>query len=452
MFAARRWLTFIVLSLTLFCSGAASAQSHIDYLFTSDIHLNPMDDPKLTDRLAAAPIAQWDQIFAADHRPYANYLADTNAALFQLALAQMRATIPNPQVVFISGDFLAHNYRAQWNAAASDKGDAAFGAFVDKTIAYIAQEFNAAFPRAPFVITLGNNDSPCGDYAAAPHSAFLAHFEQAWEPLVNRDGRAPDFAREFVADGDYVGTLPNGTRTISVNSNPWSPAAATACDPANSARGATIAWLETAVAASPTGARTWLVEHIPPGIDAYSSARKQAPVQFYLRELLARFRAVRAHDGTPLGLIIAAHLHNDGFRIVDESPLMLVPSISPVHANNPSFFVAHVDATSGTIADYDAYALDLPAAIAGTANPPTFAHEYAFDAAYGVQGFTLASLAKLQQSIYDDTQHLRETEAAYYVSGSKFMAISAQTWYTFWCSNANLDAASFERCLTQPSH
>jgi len=445
-------LSFIALSLTLLCSGAAGAQSHSDYLFTSDVHLNPMDDPKLTDRLAAAPIVQWDQIFAADRRPYANYLSDTNAALFQLALAQMKATVANPQVVFISGDFLAHKYREQWNAAASDKGDAAFGAFVDKTIAYIAQEFNAAFPQAQFVITLGNNDSPCGDYAAAPHSAFLAHFEQAWQPLVDRGGRAPDFAREFIADGDYVATLPNGTRTISVNSNPWSSSATTACDPTNSARGATIAWLESAVAASPTGARTWLVEHIPPGIDAYSSFRKQAAVQFYLPELLARFRAVRSHDGTPLGLIIAAHLHNDGFRIVDKSPLLLVPSISPVHANNPSFFVAHVDATSGIIADYDAYALDLPAAIAGSANPPAFAHEYAFDTAYAVQGYTLASLAKLQQSIHDDTQHIRETEADHYVSGSRFLAITAQTWLTFWCSNANPDAASFESCLNQPAH
>jgi len=139
-----------------------SAQARVDYLFTSDVHLNPMDDPKLTDLLAAAPIAQWDGIFASDARPLANYLADTNASLFHLALAQMRATVPNPQVVLISGDFLAHKYREQWKAAASDNSNAAFDAFVDKTIAYIAQEFNAAFPNAQFVITLGNNDSPCG--------------------------------------------------------------------------------------------------------------------------------------------------------------------------------------------------------------------------------------------------------------------------------------------------
>jgi sphingomyelin phosphodiesterase acid-like 3 len=446
----RRFLTLLALSLTMLCSGAASAQSRVDYLFTSDIHLNPMDDPKLTDRLAAAPIVQWDRVFASDPRQLANYGSDTTPSLFRLALARMQATVPDPQVVFISGDFLAHNYREQWKAAASDNSDAAFDAFVDKTIAYIAQEFDAAFPHAQFVITLGNNDSPCGDYAAAPHSAFLTHFEGAWSPLVNRAGRAPDFAREFVADGDYITTLPNGTRVIAVNSNPWSPSAQTTCDPTGSARNDTMTWLEAAAASSPAGAQTWIIEHIPPGIDAYTSSRKHASVQFYLPDLLARFRAVRAADGKPLGLIIAAHLHNDGFRIVDQSPLLLVPSISPVHANNPSFFVAHVDAASGVIADYDAYALDLASAIASVPTAPVaFAHEYAFDQAYGVHGFTLASLEQLQQSIYDDAQNIRETEADHYVSGSKFKTISAATWYGYWCSNAQLDAASFERCLSQ---
>ncbi len=444
----RRILTSIALGLVLLCSGAASAQSRVDYLFTSDIHLNPMDDPKLTDRLAAAPIAQWDQIFAADPRPLAGYGADTNAPLFLLALAQMKAIAPNPQVVFISGDFLAHKYREQWKASAADNSDAAFGAFVDKTIAYIAHEFDAAYPHAQFVIALGNNDSPCGDYAAAPHSAFLAHFEAAWQPLVERGGRAPDFAREFAADGDYVTVLPSGMRTLVVNSNPWSPTAVTTCDPSGSARSDTMAWLEAATAASPAGARTWLVEHIPPGIDAFSSVQKHTTLQFYVPDVLARFRALRAGDGKPLGLIVAAHLHNDDFRIVDQSPLMLVPSISPLHANNPAFFVAHIDAASGSIADYDAYALDLPAAIAnGTSPAAAFAHEYAFDQAYGVNGFTLPALIQLQQSIRDDTHGIRETEAAYNVSGSTFEQITKDTWRAFWCSNANIDPASFEACL-----
>jgi hypothetical protein len=129
---------------------------------------------------------------------------------------------------------------------------------------------------------------------------------------------------------------------------------------------------------------------------------------------------------------------------------LLVPSISPVHANNPAFFVAHIDTASGAVTDYDAYALDLAAAVVSSANAPAaFAHEYAFNQAYDVRGFTLASLVQLQQNIRDDTQNIRETEAAHYVSGSRFNVIGTQTWHVYWCANANLDAASFETCLGQ---
>jgi hypothetical protein len=322
---------FLAFALALLCAGAAHAQTPAPatWLFTSDVHFNPLDDPRLVDRLAAAPVERWDAIFADGTKPLSPHGQDTNAALLHLALAQMRAAAPDPAVVVISGDFLVHQFQGRWNTAASDRSDAAFEAFADKTVAYLAYAFNAAFPHAQFLITLGNNDSTCGDYAAMPRSAFLAHFAQAWAPLVDRDGRAPDFVREFPIDGDYVTMLPNGTRVIAVDSNPWSPVAVDTCDPGGTARTDVITWFEGAVAASPAGARTWALLHIPPGFDAYSSLRANLPIPFYRPDLQARFRAVRAADGKPLGLIVAGHLHNDGFRIVDRTPLLLVTRTMP---------------------------------------------------------------------------------------------------------------------------
>ena len=428
----------------LACAGAAHAQSPPTWLFTSDIHLNALADPALADRLAAAPVAQWNAIFDADSRPIAPHGKDTNAPLLRLALAAMQAADPDPDVVVVSGDFLAHTYRGQWDLAASDRSEAAFDAFADKTIAYLAAEFDATFPRAQFIIALGNNDSPCGDYAADPRSAFLAHFAKAWEPLVDRGGRAPDFAREFPVDGDYVAQFAGGTRIIVVDSNAWSPLAADTCDPGGTARSDVIAWFEHAVAAAPMGAKTWAVLHIPPGIDAYSAARANLPIPLYRPDMLARFRAARAADGKPLGLIVAGHLHNDGFRIVDRTPLLLVPSISPIHGNNPAFFVAHVIAPSGTIADYQAYALDENSAPPAAAK---FEPEYDFDTSYGVHGFTLDALAHIERSIHDDGE-FRRVEAAHYVAGSSVEAIDDRTWRTYWCANAALDPGPFEDCMS----
>jgi sphingomyelin phosphodiesterase acid-like 3 len=358
----------------------------------------------------------------------------------------MRSAVAEPQAVLISGDFLPHHFREQWNAAASDRSDAAFYAFAEKTVAYLAAAFDAAFPRAQFVITLGNNDSPCGDNVFWPHSPFLTHFAQAWEPLVNRAGRAPGFARDFPADGDYAVAMPNGTRILAVNSNPWSALAETGCDPGGSAANDTMTWFEKTVAAAPSGARTWTILHVPPGIDAYASQRRGTPVPFYPADLLARFRAVRAADGAPLGLIVAGHLHVDGFRIVDRTPLLFVPSISPNHANNPAFFVATIDGRNGAIADYAAHFLTL----APPAAPPGgWAQEYDFNQAYHLGGVGLSTLRTLEESIRADAA-TRSKEAGYYVAQAPVRAISDTTWRAYWCANTALEPAAYATCLAGP--
>ncbi len=449
-----RWFVRLV-AITLVLAGAApaGADAPASWLFTSDIHLNPFDDPALADRLADAPVDTWDAIFDGDPRPPSAYGSDTNPTLFRAALAAMKARVPAPPVVVIPGDFLAHTFHARWDRAItkpSHANDFAFYAMAAKTIAYIAHEFDQTFPNAQFVVTLGNNDSPYGDYDIQPHSPFLAAFAKAWEPLVDRNGHAPDFATDFPVDGNYVTTLPNGTRVIVVNSNAWSSEAMSIDQPDGTATNAGndgMTWFEQAVAASPNGARTWALMHVPPGIDAFSSLRG-TPVAFYTPELLARFRAVRAADGKPLGLIVAGHLHNDGFRIVDQTPLLLVPSISPNHANNPSFEVARVDATTGALGDYTVYAFaDAPAA--AVIGPPAFAFEYAYDQRFGVHGFSVASLTALQQRLHDDAA-LRAAQASYYVSGSPLSPITAANWRTFWCANQALEPATFAQCTSAP--
>lgn len=443
-----RFVRWCAVAAVLACAVAQSApaQAPVRWLFTSDIHFNPLDDPKLAAQLASSPIAQWDALLGAQPQPVASYGSDTNAALLQSALTRMKQAVPNAPVVFIAGDFLPHRFREQWNAAATDRSDAAFDAFADKTIAYLAYEFDRTFPHAQFVVTLGNNDSACGDYMVAPKSAFLAHFAAAWEPLVDRSGVAPDFARTFPADGDYVTALPGGTRVIAVNSNAWSRSEQNDCDPSGTAASDVMDWFARAVAQAPAGAHTWAILHIPPGIDAYASQRTGKPVSFYRPELLARFRSVHAADGAPLGLILAGHLHNDGYRIVDATPLVLVPSISPNHANNPAFFIATIDPAASRIVDYQADALDLTAA-GLHATTATWRYEYDFDDAYalGRAGVSVASLQTIQKEIATD-ETVRTAEADRYVSGALVQSITDRNWRTYWCANAFLDPAEYATC------
>jgi hypothetical protein len=104
------------------------------------------------------------------------YGSDINDALLRSAVAEMKTQIANPAFVMISGDFLAHGFQKNYQQYATDKSQAAYTAFVTKTIAYVAGKLRDAYPTVPLYPTLGNNDSDCGDYAVAPDSTFLANF------------------------------------------------------------------------------------------------------------------------------------------------------------------------------------------------------------------------------------------------------------------------------------
>jgi len=78
----------------------------------SDLHFDPMADPKLVDRLSSAEPEEWQAIFeSSDNKTPAQYGADSNWALLHSALRQTKQTLPNPAFVVLPGDFLAHNFR-----------------------------------------------------------------------------------------------------------------------------------------------------------------------------------------------------------------------------------------------------------------------------------------------------------------------------------------------------
>jgi sphingomyelin phosphodiesterase acid-like 3 len=105
----------------------------------SDLHFDPMSDPKLVDRLAAAEPAGWPPVLesAANARP-SQYGKDSNWPLLHSALEQMRKTLPSPAFVLVPGDFLAHNFRREFDALAADHSDAAYRSFVREMMEFLA--------------------------------------------------------------------------------------------------------------------------------------------------------------------------------------------------------------------------------------------------------------------------------------------------------------------------
>src|SRR4029077_9853197 len=143
-----------VLLVALF--AVASPAFAEKFLSVSDIHFDPFADPALVAKLEAADVSQWDAILASSTvTAFSTYGSDVNDPLLRSAIGEMKARIPSPAFVMISGDFLAHKFDSTYQQYATDKSHAAYTAFVTKTIAYVALLLRKAFPGVRIYPTLG---------------------------------------------------------------------------------------------------------------------------------------------------------------------------------------------------------------------------------------------------------------------------------------------------------
>lgn len=392
-------LAALLLAVALARPAAARAAP---WLFVSDIHLKAVSKRAQPSR--------------AGH--------DTNDALFESSIREMQRVDPYPPVVVLTGDLLAHGIEPQRATA---------------TAVLIARRLNEAFPHAQFVLALGNNDSACGDYALAPDAPFLRAVAAAWAPLVDRGGAAPGFARTFVHDGFYTARLPlPGLHAVVVDDVFWSPRYRAGCGPAGNVANASLNELAAALRAEP--GPLWVLFHIPPGVDAFSTAHLVhglAVVPFLDPGLRDRFLSALTRRPGEVALAVAAHAHRFAYRIVGADgakpvPLLQVPAISPIYGNTPSFLTADV-LPGGVLRDVEEYSY-LHGAWHGEGGMPTL----------GVEDFTAPHLLALQKRLAGDAG-LRATFDRLYEGGAP-SEIDERNWRIYWCAATAFGSTPFRTC------
>ena len=382
----------------------ASASADRPWIFAADIHLDP------TGRYGRGRIG-----------------SDTNPELLASTIREMQRVDPAPPVIVLGGDFLAHVFDSKQAVP---------------TIRALAAQFNRAFPNAQFLFMLGNEDSDCGDYTVPAHSTFLRSIAKAWEPLVNRHGAAPDFARTFPVDGFYVARLPRtGLRAAVIDDVFWSPRYRNACNGAARPGQQTQRDLEAALHARPLE-KTWVFAHIPPGIDAFSTAHLAhglVIVPFLDQAAKDTFVGSVTAPHSPVTLIVAAHTHKFAFRIAGAGqravPMLLVPAISPIFGNAPSFLTVHVDAASTIVSAENWTRLDGRWADRG--GLPSL----------GMADISVRSILAFQRRLADDSA-LRTTFALLYNGGAP-PEITAANWRIYWCAATDLSATTFRACMAE---
>jgi sphingomyelin phosphodiesterase acid-like 3 len=449
----------------------------IPALFISDIHFDPFHDPAKVKQLAASPVAEWRSILSSAPSPDQQQAfdalqqrcnargVDTPFALLQSSLQAMRKRQPDAKFMVVSGDLIAHAFTCRYAAAFPGAASGDYEIFVEKTLSFVIGELRARFPGMPIYTALGNNDTGCGDYQLDAGNDFLAQSGKIIAEGLPKPEQE-EAIKTFAAGGYYSVTMAEpmkDTRLIVVNDLFLSPKYRTCAGGKADSTAATaqLSWLKQELQqAQQSHQRVWVVGHIPPGIDSYSTLSKfrdvcggQDPVMFLASDKLADLMDDYANV---VKLGIFAHTHMDEVRLLepdgaDAKPaaehsvaIKMIPSISPVDGNNPSFTVARVNPSSATIEDYEVIAASNQTGIA-----TNWAKEYDYAQTYHEPQFSTSAVADLIGKFSADHGANSAASEAYlrsYFVGDRSFLLSP-FWPQYVCALENHTTKGYAACV-----
>ena len=429
---------------------APSARDKVAHI--SDIHFNPFFDVTLMARLIKYGPDQWEAIFASSTvEGYGTYgKNETNYNLLKVSLENMAAVYKNPDFVIFTGDFIAHEFHDRFKTANNGSLEG-LDPFIKKTVTFMVLMFKRYFPNVPVYFSLGNNDSYAGDYLLAPAGQFLKDTTSIVSVNWLYSGaNKTSFSTTYPIGGYYTVVPPNlqNARVISLNTIFFSvkfQTDFTEYDPAEKQ----LEWFEAQLkAAKVKNEKVWLLLHIPPGTNVYSTLHDNQYKSFWKTAYNAKFLKLVTTYSSVFTAGFAGHTHMDDFRLVfDRSaePLKaamfihICPAVSPQFGNNPGF--RYLDNAPGTFSvnNYEVYYLDL-----GIETPGEWAKEYSFKKTYGQTGVNAASMQAVYSAIKDDMT--KRTDYMNYYDVNHRQALTPENFNAYWCGIGNLQQDDFEEC------
>ena len=471
----RRMFAMRLLALLGFLLAPTAARADTGrFLLVSDIHFDPFYDGSLFIFLRDQPIENWAEILNKSQPAGFNPRGtDTNFALLQSSLDDVRKRLPNPDFILYPGDLMAHEWQAKYDRLAPSshlQDPDAYRAFTTKAIRFLALEFRRRYPATAVLPTLGNDDSYCGDYMIQPDGPFLKMFAQVWAPLIGPEGDAETFRATFERAGCYTLRLPQlkKHRLVVLNSVFFSVNYLNTCGTSTQTPALDkLRWLEDILQrARGEGEKVWLLMHVPAGINSYNSIESVTkggpPVTFWQPELTHAFMQIVERHASSLHIAFVGHTHMDDFRVLgfDGKPVLLckiAPAISPIFGNNPGYQIYQYDRVSGIVSNYQTYYLtNLDARTTPSPQVPragSWALEYDFQDAYGLPSLTPQTIANLANALGTDLALQRKFTQFYGVSATP--EFTPQAFPLYRCAIGNITPAEFLECLTgvpKPRH
>lgn len=462
MTCERSSLRRLILVLLLLSPVWCVAQT-MPIVMLSDLHFDPLRDPAKGARLAAAPESEWAAILEEPATPtqVADFAAiqakcglrrgiDSDFALMSSALHAAHAASADARFVTVSGDLVVHNFDCRWKLVTGhDKG---YEDFHEKAASFAMRQVQAAFPGVPVYVALGNNDSSCGDYRMDLDDRYLkATSAAAMEGLVGASKQERQEAEVDYRKGGYFSVaLPGLTRTrlLVVDDLYLSRNYRTCAGREDtSEEKAVLRWLQRQLEqAKKQGEAVWVMSHIPPGVDVYSTTVKfrdvcagDNPVQFLADDALG---TLLSEYPETVRLAIFGHTHSDEVRLLGAVPAKVVGSVTPINGNVPSFTVGEVSTKSSALVDYRV----LVAANRSGGGPWT--EEYSYDRQFGAEAFSGATVRAQIAAFRKDRDGIEPMSEKYqqdfFPGGTSPLGL---VWPQAVCALGNFTAAEYRGCL-----
>jgi hypothetical protein len=278
------------------------------------------------------------------NKPYGQAGCDTPPSLLNSALED--ATNLVPSALFMGGDWLRHQMD---ELPSSD---------VNLTLSAVAIEVHRATnssSSSPNVNWALGNDDLVPEYTF--NVSALLQLRSFGNVMLHNNLITAAEKATFEDCGHFFRDLKNmNIRVISLNTILWSPKIIPAIDASEMDPCGQLEFLENSlVDAVSASRRVIILGHIPPGLDVrgvMTSGFSQDQM-FWASRFQASFINIVRRYAANITFMLFGHTHMLSF-IADTStfptiPIFIVPSISPVFSNNPSYLIATIDSITGNV-------------------------------------------------------------------------------------------------------
>lgn len=479
LFPAFVAMTFVFIACGSGASGGETSKdenSLTNFLALSDIHFNPYYDPSLIHDLIKTDAEHWDTVFEKSSVKSFGYYGshgpfwDTGYPLFKSALASMKAANPDPEFITVNGDFLAHEFEPTFQSLSGTTHLDSLKNFTIKTLEYIVGSLAKTFPNAPLFPTLGNNDAFCGDYEIRTPGTFLTRSAPIWLKQLKGYVDEAEFNQTYTHGGYFVSTNPLNAKhkIISLNTVILSPKHFERTDfcggvpdtaTIRPVAEAQFSWLEDQLkAALGNNEKVWLMFHIPPGFDSWSTHRNNEnlpasqcqstqPSSFYDLDFNSQYLSIVNKYKSVIVAQFGGHTHMDNFMVLggDQTPYSFVhiqPGITPINYNNPGFINYDFDASTGELKNYEVHGFNQ----VQSATAPGWKAEYTFSRAYKAKNLTAQSLTQVYKNFLTDSV-ARTRYLEYYVVEDSASAPTMKEWPYYYCAFGNQRVKDYNDCI-----